>query len=48
MKPPRPTDRPTLIPSTWPTEAELSPVVVPRYPAVPNTDAVPTVRPGAK
>lgn len=32
-------DTPTLIPSTWPTDAELCPpVVVPRYPAVPCTD----------
>lgn len=42
------TERPTTIPSTWPPVSELCPVVVPRYPAVPNTDDRATWVPGGE
>jgi hypothetical protein len=42
------TERPTLIPSSWPEVADLCPVVVPRYPAAPNTDDRATWIPSAE
>ncbi|NUP13810.1 MAG: hypothetical protein HOW73_47855 [Polyangiaceae bacterium] len=38
-------DRPTWIPSAWPTAEELCPVRDVRYPAPPNTDERPTLIP---